>query len=106
MPAAVALTKLYALAAQTTALAGRERQVASGVFPMLRAIYLQERDKGAARPQNQKWIDLWKQLQGAGGSTGYRDLYTSAEDCTKELDKEPRRLDRGAASQAAHYVLD
>jgi hypothetical protein len=90
----------------TTALAGRERQVASGVFPALRAIYRQERGKGAASPQNQQWIDLWKQLQDAGGSTGYRDLYASAEDRTKELEKELRRLDRGAASQAAHYVLD
>jgi hypothetical protein len=90
----------------TTALAGREREVASGVFPALRAIYRQERGKQAANPANRQWIDLWKQLQEAGGSTGYRDLYANIEDRTRELEKELGRLDRGAAGKTVHYVLD
>jgi hypothetical protein len=90
----------------TTALAGREREVASGVFPALRAIYRQERGKQAANPANRQWIDLWKQLQDAGGSTGYRDLYANIEDRTRELEKELGRLHRGAAGKTIHYVLD
>ena len=90
----------------TTALAGREREVASGVFPALRAIYRQERGKQAANPANRQWIDLWKQLQEAGGSTGYRDLYANIEDRTRELEKELGRLDRGAAGKTIHYILD
>jgi len=87
----------------TTQLAGKQREVAAGVFKAMRAIYRAERNKTAL---DAEWTDLWREMQQAGGTTGYRDLFTDASDRTKALLKQLRALDRGQVSEAAHAVVD
>lgn len=87
----------------TTAIAGQERKVAAGVLPAMRAIY---RDARAKTPQDAEWTRLWREMQEAGGTTGYRDLFTDATDRAKALQRELESLDRGQVSQAAHAIVD
>jgi len=90
----------------TTALAGKQLDIAKGVPAAMRAVYRQERGKGAANVANQEWIKLWEEMQDTGGATGYRDMYANAEDRVTALTKELGALDRGEVSQAAHAVVD
>ncbi|MFM7255127.1 MAG: LPD38 domain-containing protein, partial [Betaproteobacteria bacterium] len=55
---------------------------------------------------NPDWAALWMQLQAAGGTTGYRDLFAHAQERSDSLAAELARLDRGQANRAAHAVLD
>lgn len=87
----------------STPLAGKQADVTRGVLPALRAIYREERGKA---PTNQQWTDLWEQFQQDGGKTGFRDLFRTADERTKALQKELDALDRGMAGKAAHAVLD
>ena len=87
----------------TTPLAGKQREVASGVFKAMRAIYRTERGKSAA---NAEWTRLWEEMQNVGGTTGHRDLYVDAGDRVKALERELKALDRGQVSKAAHAVVD
>lgn len=95
-----------ALNLSTTALRGKELQVLGDVPAALRAVYRKERGKGAANADNARWIQLWKDLELTGGATGYRDLYSNAEDRAKSLQRELEALNRGQVSKAAFAVLD
>ena len=95
-----------ALNLSTTPLAGKELQVLRGVHHAMRAVYRQERGKGAANATNAQWVALWKDLQEVGGTTGYRDLFGDIEDRAKGLQKEIEALERGQVSRAAHAVVD
>jgi len=90
----------------TTAIAGKQLEVAQNVAPAMRAVYRKQRGKGASNAKNQEWIKLWDEMQDIGGATGYRDMYANAEDRVKVLENELNALDRGQVSQAAHAVLD
>jgi site-specific DNA-cytosine methylase len=95
-----------ALNLSTTPLRGQELQVLAGVHHAIRAVYRQERGKGAANPENQQWIGLWRDLELVGGTTGFRDLFSDIEDRAKGLTKEIEALERGRASRYAHAVVD
>jgi hypothetical protein len=90
----------------TTPIAGKQSELAKGVPAAMRAIYRQERGKGAAGAENARWIKLWEDMQNVGGATGYRDMYADAESRVKALTKELEALDRGEVSKAAHAVAD
>lgn len=88
----------------TTAIAGKQKEVAAAVLPAMRAIYRDTRGKGAANKKNAEWVALWNDLQLSGGTTGYRDLYSDIKDRTNALQKELSSLDRGMAAKAGHAV--
>jgi hypothetical protein len=93
----------------TTAIAGKEKEVAANVWPALKAIYRTERGRVSVASQDQSatnWANRWQQLQAAGGTTGYRDLFADAKERADALARELAALDRGAARKAAHAVLD
>ncbi len=87
----------------TTELAGKQKEVASHVFTAMRAIYRERRGKSA---KSRQWTRLWDEFQDVGGTTGYRDLFTDAQDRADALTKELNALDRGQISKAAHAVVD
>lgn len=87
----------------TTELAGKTREVASHVLPAMRAIYRERRGK---RATNGTWAQLWEEFQDVGGTTGYRDLFTDAQDRANALARELKALDRGAVAKAAWAVVD
>ncbi|HEV6963940.1 LPD38 domain-containing protein [Roseateles sp.] len=95
-----------ALNLSSTPLAGKQAQVAKHLLPALRAVYRQERGKGAANAGNAEYIRLWNELQDAGGATGYRALYQTAEDRVKALEAELKKDDAGAARKAFNATLD
>ncbi len=87
----------------TTELAGLEKDVASKIPTAMRAIYRERRGKSATSRQ---WSKLWEEFQNVGGTTGYRDLFTDANDRANALTKELAALDRGEVSKVAHAVVD
>lgn len=95
-----------ALNLSSTPLAGKQAQVAKHLFPALRAVYRQERGKGAANEQNAEYIKLWNELQDVGGATGYRALYQTAEDRVKALEAELKKDDAGNARKVFDATLD
>lgn len=95
-----------ALNLSSTPLAGKQAQVAKHLFPALRAVYRQERGKGAANEQNAEYIKLWNELQDVGGATGYRALYQTAEDRVNALEAEIKKDDAGAARKVFDATLD
>ncbi len=91
------------LTLSTTPIAGKQAQVAAGVFPAMRAIYRSVRGKSAL---DAEWARLWQEFQEAGGTTGYRDLFRDVNDRANALARELAALDRGDASKAAHAFVD
>ncbi|NBT82699.1 MAG: hypothetical protein EBT56_13985 [Betaproteobacteria bacterium] len=88
----------------TTAIAGKEREVASGVWPALKAIYRAQR--GASDGEQNHWQARWLQMQAAGGTTGYRDLFADATERSAALARTLQSFERGQVSRAAHALLD
>jgi hypothetical protein len=88
----------------TTAIAGKEREVASGVWPALKAIYRAQR--GASDGEQSHWQARWLQMQAAGGTTGYRDLFADATERSAALARTLQSFERGRVSRAAHALLD
>ena len=87
----------------TTALRGKQAEVARHLPEAMRAIYRERRGKS---PTSQLWRRLWDEFQDTGGITGYRDLYADVDDRVRALTKELQALDRGRANQAAHAIVD
>lgn len=90
----------------TTPLAGQQAKVAKAVPAALRAVYRVERGKAPSSPEGAKWAALWEDLQQAGGTTGYRDMYPDANERMLALVKELQKLDRGQVRQAASAVVE
>ena len=90
----------------TTKLQGKQREIMQGALPAMRAIWQDARGKTPAGKQGTELIRLWKEMQAAGGMTGYREIYTSIEDRVKALDKMLAEEDRGKLSKAARAGLD
>jgi hypothetical protein len=87
----------------TTPLAGKQAEVASHVLSAMRAVYRQRRGKADIAPE---WTRLWDEFEQVGGTTGYRDLFSDAQDRASALTKQLAALDRGNVSKAAHAVVD
>ncbi len=93
----------------TTPLKGKELQVAKYMLPALRSIYQDlraVRGGGASGQAGGQWGQLWDEMQNAGGTTGYRDLYADPKDRAKSLEKAMAELERGKIKQFAHGMLD
>lgn len=91
----------------TTPLKGMEKEVASNVPAALKGIYseVRSRRQGAGRGTGQ-WAQLWEEMQDAGGTTGYRELFTKPEERAEALVKAINSLDRGQTAKAVHAVVD
>ena len=60
----------------TTELAGKQAEVAAGVFPALFGIYSELRAGRKGKKQDTDWAKLFEKFQMAGGQTGYKDQFT------------------------------
>lgn len=91
----------------TTPIAGKQKEVASHVPAALKGIYSEVRSRraGAGRGTGQ-WAQLWEEMQDAGGTTGYRELFTKPEERAEALIKAIDSLDRGQTVKAVHAVVD
>jgi len=75
-----------ALNLSTTAIAGKQKEVAKELPAAMRAIYRTERGKDATKA-TKEYQALWREYQEIGGATGYRELFSDAKERQKDIVK-------------------
>lgn len=73
-----------ALNLSTTAIAGKQKEVAKELPAAMRAIYRTERGKDATKA-TKEYQALWREYQEMGGATGYRELFSDAKERQKDI---------------------
>jgi len=76
----------------TTELAGKQAEVAAGVFPALFGIYGELRAGRKGKKQDTDWAKLFERFQMAGGQTGYKDQFTKQKLSLKGLKLESKEV--------------
>ena len=72
----------------TTAIAGKQKAVAAGIFSAMKGIYQATRAERKGRPAPAgSYAQLWDEFQQVGGQTGYRDQFVNSEDRAKALQR-------------------
>ena len=91
----------------TTPIAGKQAEVAAKIAPAMAGIYgdLRADRKGKPRKGSQ-WSQLWEEFQTVGGKTGYRDMYATADDRMKALEKELKAIQDGKVKRLTRGLFD
>ena len=76
----------------TTEIAGKQAEVAAGVFPALFGIYGQVRAARKGEKKDTDWAKLFERFQMAGGQTGYKDQFTKQKLSFKGLKPESKEI--------------
>lgn len=82
----------------TTPIAGKQKDVVVGAVKSLKQIFSELRS-GNASPE-------YDDFRRHGGTTGYRDLFTTAEDRTEQIKKDIKAIKGGTPLKAARWVFD
>lgn len=90
-----------ALNLSTTPIADRKVEVVKNAPAAIKGIFQAMYGK-----QGGAWGALYREYALAGAQTGYRALFTNAEDRAKQLQREIAKMDRKAVGRYAHAVLD
>lgn len=80
----------------STSLAGRQAEVLAHLPSALRGIYADLRDTRAGKTPTSTWAAHFEDFQKAGGQTGYRDMFRTSDERTKEIERELARAQAGA----------
>lgn len=91
-----------ALNLTTTPISDKRSFVLLNAPAAMRAIWQLERHENDASP----WAKLYEQLQLAGGTTGYREIFRTGKDKAEALQKEIDSLDRAAPRKVLDYTLN
>lgn len=84
----------------TTAIAGKQFQVAKLILPVLASIYgITRAERQGSPPGTGKYAGYFERFQNAGGSTGWRDSFATSADRGKALQKELDSLSYGTAKK-------
>ena len=76
----------------TTEIAGKQAEVAAGVFPALFGIYGELRAGRKGQKKDTDWAKLFERFQMAGGQTGYKDQFTKQNLSLKGLKIESKEI--------------
>ena len=76
----------------TTEIAGKQAEVAAGVFPALFGIYGELRAGRKGQKKDTDWAKLFERFQMAGGQTGYKDQFTKQNLSLKGLKIESKEV--------------
>lgn len=68
-----------------TPLAGQQGKIAKDTMSALRGIYGDIRKTRRGGQATSQWSQLWEQMQDDGGTTGYRELFTTSADRANNL---------------------
>ena len=68
-----------------TPLAGQQGKIARDTVSALAGIYSDIRKTRKGGQASSKWAQLWEQMQDDGGTTGYRELFTTSADRANNL---------------------
>lgn len=104
------------LTLSSTPLAGKQTSVVKNAMQSLAGIYQDARDSRLGLPPSSATAQMWERFQHVGGPTGYRDLFFSATDRAKEIErlldpntwknvKSPRDLGRRLEETALFKLL-
>lgn len=85
----------------STALAGHQGKVLAAIPSAMRAIWQMERDGKS----NHAYANIYDDLQMAGGTTGYREIFRMGEDRAKALQQEFDAMDAGNTRKAMNSTL-
>lgn len=91
-----------ALNLATTPIADKRAFVLGKAPAALRAIWQAERYGNRASP----WAKLYDQLQLAGGTTGYREIFRAGKERSEALQREIDSMDRGVPRKVLDYMLN
>lgn len=91
-----------ALNLASTPIADKRAFVLSNGPAALRAIWQAERHGNMSSP----WAKLYDQLQLAGGTTGYREIFRAGKERSEALQREIDSMDRGAPRKVLDYMLN
>ena len=69
----------------STELAGQQAKIAKNTLPALAGIYKDVRAARQGKQPTSKWSALWDQMQEDGGTTGYRELFSTTADRANSL---------------------
>ena len=86
-----------AIQLSNTPLAGKQLEVAKHVFPAWLGIYLQLRADRDGKVSSNPMAKLWEDFQREGGQTGFRDQFSRADDRTRALESELKKMSQGVA---------
>ena len=95
-----------AIQLSNTPLAGKQLEVAKHVFPALLGIYLQLRADRDGKVSSNPMSKLWEEFQREGGQTGFRDQFSRADDRTKALESELKKMSQGVAHKVKDALLN
>jgi hypothetical protein len=100
----------------TTEIAGKQAEVAAGVFPALFGIYGELRAGRKGEKKDNEWAKLFERFQMAGGQTGYKDQFTKQKLSLKGLKLESKEvniieqsfkdLDKGTVRKAVGSIFN
>ena len=95
-----------ALQLSDTPLAGKQKQVVAGTLPALKAIYASMRAERKGKEVDTDMAKLWADFQGAGGQTGFRDMFSRSQDRAEALQKELAMMSEGKVKGAGRAVFN
>jgi hypothetical protein len=91
----------------TTPIAGKQTEVAAKIAPAMAGIYGDLRADRKGKPRKgSAWSQLWEEFQSIGGKTGYRDMYATADDRMKALEKELKAIQDGKVKRLTRGLFD
>lgn len=75
------------LALGSTPLAGKQNEIVKNALHSLAGIYQDARDSRLGLPPSSATAQMWERFTHVGGPTGYRDLFFTASDRAKEIER-------------------
>lgn len=85
-----------ALNLTSTPISGRQAEVTKHTISALSGIIRDLRAHRSGKVPSSAWAQLWEEFQKEGGTTGYRDMFVTSEERTKQLESELKSLNRSA----------
>jgi GGDEF domain-containing protein len=89
----------------TTPIKGDEKKVLQYTHQALLGIYLDIRAKRKGVESNSEWAKLYEEFQNVGGQTGYRNMFSNAEQRAEAIASEIKQLHRHPAIKAGGAIF-
>ena len=103
-------TQAVVLNLSSTPIKGKRAEVLKNILPAMRAIWRAERPRldadGKPILETDAWSKLYEEMQLAGGTTGYRDMFRTATERTDQLKRELAKNDRSRPRKTFDAVLN
>jgi diguanylate cyclase (GGDEF)-like protein len=89
----------------TTPIKGDEKKVLQYTHQALRGIYSDIRAKRDGKDSDSEWAKLYEEFQNVGGQTGYRNMFSNAEQRAEAIAREIKSLHQHPAIKAGGAIF-